>query len=66
MVMLWCAVWNGGVNVVICVVNVVLVVEFVVICGCGDCVVHGEICGILDACGREQGCSGVDVLLSWM
>ena len=40
-----CAVWKGSINAIVCVDNVVLMVEFVVICCCCDCVVHGEIYG---------------------
>ena len=40
-----------------CVSYVVFMVELVVICGCYDHVVHGEICGIFVSCGRmEDGC----------
>ena len=50
---------------IICVPYVVLMVELVVICCCYDCVVHGEIYGGFRWCGREHGCGGVVVLLSW-
>ena len=46
---------EGGEDVVLVVDHVVIDVVFVVICCCCDCVGHGEICEILDACGREQG-----------
>ena len=53
---------------VVCVVDVVLIIELVVICCCCDCVVHGEICGIFESCGREQdgGCIVVLVAMYMM
>ena len=48
MVICVCAVWNGRINAIICVVHVVAMVEVVVICCRGDYVVHGDIYGGLD------------------
>ena len=59
--------WKGSTNVIVCVVNVVLIVEFVVICCCCDCVVHGENFKVLDDCGREHGgCCVVDLVAMFM
>ena len=39
-------VWPNGSdedNVMFCVVHVVFDVDIVAICGCGDCMIHGEL-----------------------
>ena len=55
---------------IICVVYVVLMVELVVICGCCDYYVHGEILEVLEACGRLHDGGGVVVFvvmyIMWM
>ena len=47
--------WNGRVNAIVCVINVVAMVEVVVICCRCDYLVHGEIYGGLEDGGREHG-----------
>ena len=43
-------------------------IKFVAICCCCDCVVHCEIFGILDSCGRmhDGGCVVVLVVMAMM